>query len=734
MSIQYLADQRVFRLDTPHTTYLIAVADAEGFVGQLYYGPRLPAGEDLRALLRLDQAPLPPSRLARERASFNDAFPFEYPTAGGGDFRTSCLRVRNAQGADGCELLYESYAIRPGKPALPGLPACFGAEEDCETLELTLRDAALGLRVILRYTTFADTDAICRSVRVENDSAAPLALETALSAALSWDGFSEDGAPCDLITLHGSWAREREIDRRPLTAGRQSVYSVRGISSHQHTPFLALAEHSATQTQGRCVGMTLVYSGNFLAEAELDAFGRVRAVLGIHPEGFCWQLAPGEGFDAPEAILVCSDAGLGGMTRAFHDVMRRHLIRGQAKHRYSLVNSWEASYFQFDHDSLLALGRAAAAEGIEMLVLDDGWFGRRDDDNTSLGDWTVNEQKLPGGLARLGRELNALGVRLGLWVEPEMISPDSELYRAHPDYAMAIPGRAPTLARNQLILDLARPEVVECVWRQLEAVLRSAPIDYVKWDMNRPLTDLYSAALPPERQGEAAHRYMLGVYELQERLVTTFPDLLLENCCSGGGRFDAGMLYYSPQIWASDNTEAIDRLVIQEGTALVFPLSSMGAHVAACPSHTNGRVTPFATRGRVSLPGGFGYELDLEKLSPDDRALIRTQLAEYRQYGPLLHEGDYYRLASYSENHRYDAYFVVAKDGGEALLNVVQVASGVQRSGVRLALPGLVPEARYRCTLTGELRTGAGWRLGGLVLPVQREDYTSLLVPLQRVE
>lgn len=729
MPIQYLAGQRVFRLDTPATSYLIALAGDEGFVGHLYYGPRLPEGEDLRALLRLDEKPLPPSAAPQERASFYDAFPFEYPVFGGGNFRTGCARVRSAAGACSCTLFYEGHTIRPGKPALPGLPAAFGSEDECETLELALRDDALGLRVILRYTVFADTDAVCRSARFENLSNEPLTLEAALSAGIELDDFAGD-----LITLHGSWAREREIDRRPLAAGRQSVYSVRGISSHQHTPFLALAERSATQTQGWCLGMTLVYSGNFLAEAELDAFDRARAVIGIHPEGFGWRLAPGETFDTPEAILAFSDAGLGGTTRAFHDLMRRHLIRGQNKHRYSLVNSWEAAYFHFDHDSLLELGRQAAAEGIEMLVVDDGWFGRRDDDTTSLGDWTVNEQKLPGGFARLGRELNEMGVRLGVWVEPEMISPDSELYRAHPDYAMTIPGREPTLARSQLLLDLGRPEVVNCVWRQLEALLRSAPIDYIKWDMNRPLTDLYAAALPPERQGEAAHRYMLGVYELQERLVTTFPDLLLENCCSGGGRFDAGMLYYSPQIWASDNAEAIDRLAIQEGTALVFPLSSMGAHVAACPSHTNGRVTPFATRGQVALCGGFGYELDLGKLAPEDRALIRGQLADYRRYGPLLHEGDYYRLASVSENHSLDAYMVVDKDKRNALVNAVQVRSRSQRRAARLALEGLCEEARYKNELTGEVRTGRGWRCGGLLLPVIEKDFTGILIPLVRVD
>ncbi len=729
MAITYFERERVFRLDTPHTTYLLGLVDQEGFLGQIYYGPRLPEGETLRALLRLEERPVPPSADPRERASFYDSFPFAYPAHGGGDFRTPCLSVQTAGGGCNCELFYESHCISAGKPPLEGLPAAYGGKDGCATLEITCADPALGLRVHLRYTVFSDSDAICQSALVENGGEEPIVLTAALSACLHLDDMD-----FDCITLPGSWAREREIVRRRLVKGRTGAESLRGISSHQANPFLALCEHTATQERGRAYGMAFVYSGNFLAQAELDQYGKVRSVMGIHPEGFGWQLLPGERFQTPEAVLVCSDEGLGGMSRAFHDLFRTHLIRGQAKRRPALLNSWEACYFDFDHDKLLELGRQAAASGIELLVVDDGWFGHRNDETTSLGDWTVNEEKLPGGLVRLGEELGAMGVSLGLWVEPEMISPDSDLYRAHPDYAMAIPGRVPTLARNQYVLDLTRKEVRDCVYEQIAAVLREAPITYVKWDMNRPLIDVYSPSLPPERQGEVYHRYVLGLYEMQERLVTDFPEILLENCCSGGGRFDAGMLYYSPQIWTSDNAEAMDRLAIQEATALVYPYSAMGAHVACCPSHTNGRVTPFLTRGGAALPGCFGYELDLGELTEEERSQIPLQLAEYRMFGPVFREGDYYRLASFRDNGYYDALMAVTKDRSLAVVDYTQVRSRANLRSLRLPLRGLEETARYRCQGSGEVRTGAGWMLGGALLEAVQADFYNQLVVLERID
>lgn len=728
MPISYNSDLRVFRLDTPRTTYLMALVGRESFLGHVYYGPKVP-DDGLRNLLRLEEKPFTPDENPGERASFYDAFPFEYPAWGGGSFREPCLRLTDAMGGGNCELFYESHRVFSGKPRLEGLPAAFGGESACSTLEIVCRDPVLELRVRLFYTVFEDVDAICRSARVENGGTAPVELTAALSAALELD--NQD---FDIITLRGSWAREAEIDRRPLYHGKQEVFSLRGISSHQYHPFLALCEHDATQGSGLVYGMSLVYSGNFLAQAELDQFDKARVVMGIHPDGFSWHLGPGESFQIPEAVLVCSNMGLGGMSRTFHDFFRNHLIRGQGRRRPVLLNSWEACYFDFDHDKLLEMGREAARCGAELLVVDDGWFGERDDATSSLGDWRVNEEKLPGGLKRLGEELAALGMQLGIWMEPEMISPNSQLCRDHPDWVMAIPGRKPALARDQLVLDLTRREVRDCVWEQIAAVLRSAPISYLKWDMNRPLTDLYSAALPPERQGEVCHRYVLGVYELQERLVSQFPEVLLENCCSGGGRFDPGMLYYSPQIWTSDNAEAIDRLGIQEGMSLIYPYSAMGAHVAACPSHVNGRVTPFETRGRVSLPGCFGYELDLGKLPQEELALIPRQIEEYRRYSPVFHDGDCYRLASCRENRSYDAVMAVSKDQSIAVVDFVQVRSRAYRRSLRLPLAGLDEAARYREKETGEVRTGAGWMRAGLLLRDRQEDFYSELVILERLD
>lgn len=715
-------------MDTPHTTYLTGIVDEEGFLGQIYYGPRIP-DDNMRCLLRLDEPPYVPSQNIGERASFYDVFPFEYPAWGGGDFREPCLRVETSEGGLCCQLFYRSHKIYAGKKPLNGLPAGFGGNRECTTLEILCCDPVLDVQVILSYTVFEDVDVICRSARIKNNGTMPLTLKAALSACLTLDGYD-----FDIITLPGAWAHERRIDRRPVSSGKQGAFSLRGISSHQFNPFLALAEHKATQEHGLVYGMCFVYSGNFLAQAEQDACKKIRAVLGIHPDGFGWRLKPEETFQTPEAVLVCSDAGLGGMSRSFHDFFRKHLIRGQHKHRYSLVNSWEAAYFDFDHDRLLALGKKAADAGIEMLVVDDGWFGHREDETTSLGDWVINEKKLPGGFKRLGDELSELGVKLGIWMEPEMVSPDSELYRTHPDYILQIPGHAPTLSRSQYVLDLTRREVRDCVYDQISAVLHSAPIVYLKWDMNRGLTDVFSSTLPAGQQGETAHRYTLGLYELQERLLSDFPGLLLENCCSGGGRFDAGMLYYSPQIWTSDNAEAIDRLMIQEGTALVYPLSSMGAHIAACPSHINHRITPFRTRGLVSLAGCFGYELDLNQLLPEEFAMIPEQLAQYREYGPVFREGDAYRLASFSENHSYDALLAVSKDKSLAVLSFTQVNSRAQQRSLRLPLEGLDTDRAYRNRQTGETRSGAGWMYGGILLPVLDGDFQGLLIVLENLD
>ena len=728
MGIYYNQEERVFRLDTPGSTYLISIVDEEGFLCHTYYGRRIP-DDNMGYLLRLPAGGTDFRNNGRQ-ADLMGRLPAEYPGHGLGDFRESCLQAETPEGYRSCGLTYLSHKIYSGKPALPGLPATYGGEGDCATLELRCHDRYLDLEVSLLYTAFEKLDVICRSARIENRGGKPVTLTAALSACLDMDN-----KDFDLITLHGSWAYERMVSRRPVAWGRQGAGSLQGISSAEEHPFLALAEHTATQDQGQVYAMHLVYSGNFLAQVEMSQQEQLRAVIGIHPRDFAWRLAPGESFQTPEAVLAYSCTGLDGMTHALHDLYRSHLTRGpwKDKPRPSLVNNWEATYFKFDTEKLLDIARTAAGRGIEMLVLDDGWFGCRDTDTNSLGDWVVNEKKLPGGLKYLADEVNKLGMKFGLWVEPEMVCPDSNLFRAHPDYALQIPGRPPMLSRTQLVLDLSRKEVRDCIYDQLRKVLSSANIEYVKWDMNRPLTDVASFCLEGERQGELFHRYVLGVYELQERMLTDFPHLLLENCASGGGRFDPGMLYYSPQIWTSDNTDAVDRLRIQEGTALIYPLSSMGAHVAACPSHTNGRVTPFATRGLVSLPGCFGYELDLTKLTEEELAMIPGQLENYRKYGPVFHGGDYYRLASYGENGEYDALMSVSKDKRTAVLDYVHVMSRQRRRSVLLPLRGLDEETLYRSSETGEVRSGAGWMYGGMVMPCMTGDSTGKLIVLEAV-
>lgn len=729
MSIHFNPETRIFHLSTPNTSYILGIHDQAGYLLHHYYGPRLRPG-DTTYLTRIFEPPFTPERNDRDKLSFLDCAPFEYPTGGIGDFREHCLEIETPEGHNALELHYVSHAIQKGKPALEGLPATFGKEEDCQTLTVKLRDELLSLQVELLYTAFENLDAITRSVRITNESKAPVYLTKVLSACLDMD--NEDYS---MLTLHGSWARERRMQYRPLGLGRQGVFSERGETSHQEHPFFALTTPRITQTQGHVYGLHFVYSGNFEAQCGVDQFGSVRAVLGISDYHFRWKLAPGESFQAPEAVLVFSGRGLGHMTRTFHDLYRNHLLRSawKNKKRPILINNWEGTYFDFNTEKLLAIAEGASRLGIEMLVMDDGWFGNRFDDNRALGDWFVNEEKLPGGLARLGSELKKLGMQFGIWMEPEMVSPDSDLYRAHPDWAIAVPGRRAGLCRNQYVLDITREEVFEYVWQRIEATLTAADISYLKWDMNRQLADLGSLALPADRQGELYHRYVLAVYALQERLHQRFPELLLENCSGGGARFDPGMLYYSPQIWCSDDTDAIERLSIQEGTALIYPLSCMGAHVSDCPNHTVGRVTPFETRGHVALAGTFGYELDITKLSQADRDSIPQQVAMYHRYNDLVREGDYYRIASYRENRGFDCWQVSAKDGSRVLVTFVQVLGRANYHSRRVKLQGLDPQAQYQNEETGAVYGGDMLLHAGLPVENLWGDFRSRLISLRKV-
>ena len=689
--IHFEETRRMFRLDTAHTTYMMGISE-EGYLGHLYYGRRV-EHYCSTAPLRGEEIPGPAVRPG-EKQAFLSAFPFEYPTGGIGDYRESALEVRDEKGHTACELFYDSHTIEEGKRGLTGLPATFGGE-GVSTLSLILKDPVLHLKVTLLYSVFPEEDVIARSVLVENEGENSLRLEKVLSAS-----FDMDDNDYEMLTLAGAWGRERRMQRRRIAYGKQSVGSVRGVSSPQDHPFLALLGRGTDQKKGEVYAMDFVYSGNFLAEVHKEQYANVRMVMGIHPDGFSWKFDAGEMFTAPEVLMTYSSEGLGRMTRNYHDVIRRHLIRSPYKDRERpiLINNWEGTYFDFDGEKLFKIAQDAAACGIEMFVMDDGWFGNRFDDRRALGDWQVNEAKLGGTLRSFVERIKGLGLKFGIWFEPEMICPDSDLYRKHPDFALQIPGRDPMLARNQLVLDLSREDVRDYVYGMVHAVLAGADVDYVKWDMNRYLSDIAGAQLPADRQGELLHRYVLGVYALQERLITDFPNLLLENCSSGGARFDAGMLYYSPQIWTSDDTDAVERLRIQEGTALIYPLSTMGAHVSKCPNDQVGRVTPFETRANVALAGTFGYELDISKLSEEERKRIPAQAARYHRLHQLIADGDYYRLHSWDNDEPWDAWETASKDGKRALLSYVQVMGRTSRLSHFVTAEGLLAPQEYRVT------------------------------------
>lgn len=731
----------LFKLDTPSSTYILGVVDEEGFVGHFYYGDRInaetqkPFLDTIAASLRIDEPPFIPSKNNRDRGSFLDSFPMEYPTHGTGDFRQDCFKIETGDGNSAASLTFVSYEITEGKEALPGLPAVFGNKDEVTTLVLNCRDEAAGLLYRLSYSVFNDVDVITRSISIKNTGSRDVYLTRVFSACLDMDN-----EEFNALTLHGSWARERRMNETPINRTRLVVESVKGESSHQDNPFIAVKAKNADYDSGRVYGLNFVYSGNFKITAQEDQFGQARITMGISDEDFKWLLKAGDDFAAPEVVMVYSNEGLGKMSRTFHDLYRKHLIRSPYKDmkRPILINNWEATYFNFDTDKLISIAKEASKLGIEMLVMDDGWFGNRFDDNRALGDWTVNEEKLKGGLKYLVDEVNKLGMKFGIWFEPEMISPESELYKAHPDWAIAVKGRTPTRSRNQYVLDLSREDVLEYTYESVAMILRSANIEYVKWDMNRQLTDLGSAGLPADRMGELSHRYMLGVYALQEKLLKEFPKLLLENCSGGGARFDAGMLYYSPQIWCSDDIDPIERLSIHEGTALVYPLSSMGAHIADSPNHTTGRVTPFETRGHVALAGTFGYELDVTKIPEKDRALIPGQVKMYHKYNDLVREGDYYRIASYYDNHYFDCYGVVKKDKTEALFTFVQVLGRANYHSRRIHLKGLAPDKSYKVEIEGtednavifEAASGEALMKAGLLIRSMPGDFRSILIHL----
>jgi alpha-galactosidase len=717
----------LFHLQSRNISYLIQLV--HGYPAHAYFGAKLRHDSNLEGLLTFqERASFSPNPLPEDKSISLDSLPQEYPQYGTSDFRSPAYQVRLANGTRATELTYRTHRIVPGKPALEGLPALYVEQtNEAETLELELEDRVSGLSVVLSYTVFADFDAIARSARLGNGGSEPIQLERALSASVDFPDASYDA-----LYLSGAWARERHVQRRRLAPGVTGISSRRGSSSHQQNPFLALLRPDATEQRGEVYGFSLVYSGNFTAEAEVEQFGTTRVSIGINPFDFTWKLEPGENFQTPEAVLVYSAEGLGGMSRTYHRLYRTRLCRGQFRdqERPILVNNWEATYFDFNADKIEAIAQEGSKLGIELFVLDDGWFGRRDRDNSSLGDWFEDRRKLPEGLADLARRVKDTGLQFGLWFEPEMVSPDSDLYRAHPDWCLHVPERRRTEARDQLVLDMSRSDVRQYLYDRLSDIFSTVPITYVKWDMNRNMTEIGSAASPAERQGEVAHRYMLGLYELLERLTSEFPHILFESCSGGGGRFDPGMLYYMPQTWTSDDTDAAERLKIQYGTSLVYPVSTMGAHVSAVPNHQVERTTPLTFRGDVAMSGNFGYELDLTRFTDDEKDTAKRQIALYKEIRGLVQQGDLYRLQSPFEGNE-TAWMFVSPDQNEALLfyfRVLAEPNGPLRS---VKLQGLDPAKDYEVAGSGEVYGGDRLMSAGLSMASVRGDFSSKMVRLK---
>jgi alpha-galactosidase len=689
MPIAWSPETRELHLHNGRISYVMRVHD-NGTLGHLHFGAALDPARS--------HAHLETTGFAGFKNRIGDPVRLEYPTTGTGDYRIPALTVELADGSTVLDLVYREHRILPGKPARPegdGLPTTYvESDHEADTLEVVLADAPSGLRVELSYTIFRDRPVVARSARIRNDGTSTIRLTAAMSAAVDLPD-----ARWEFVQLSGAWARENHVVTRRLRPGRQSVGSDRGASSHIHNPFIALRRATTTEEEGEAYGFSLVYSGNFLAEAEVDAFDTTRVRLGISPNTFTWTLEPGGSFATPEAVLVYSDAGLGAMSDALHGTYRERLARGswRDKPRPVLLNNWEGTYFAFDEAKLLDIATTARDLGVELFVLDDGWFGERDTETTSLGDWVVDRRKLPNGLDGLAAKVEALGIGFGLWIEPEMISEQSRLFEAHPDWAIGVPGRSRTESRQQLVLDMSRPEIVDHLFGVISRVLASAPISYVKWDMNRTITEPFSIALPADRQGEFFHRYILGVYDLYSRLTAAFPEILFESCAGGGGRFDPGLLAYAPQAWTSDDTDAVERLRIQWGTSLAYPLSSMGAHVAAVPNHQTSRITPIATRAAVAFFGVLGYELDPTTLGPSDQRAIADQIAFYKTHRDLFQRGRFVRLRSpFEDGGNQTAWMVVAPDESTAIVGYYQVLNRPVPAADRLRLRGLHPDIVYR--------------------------------------
>ena len=719
MGIIYCEKDRTFTLQTKNTTYQMQV-DRYGFLLHLYYGKKTDGCMDYLLTYYDRGFSGNPYDAGEDRTYSMDTLPQEFPCYGNGDFRSTAFAVENADGSMSCDLRYKSHKIFDGKYNLEGLPAVYASEEEAQTLEILMEDPVTGVKVVLLYGVLSAQDIITRSVSVKNESSGKIYLNKIESASL--DFLYGD---YEFLTFYGRHAMERNVQRVPVVHGTQKIGSVRGTSSHQYNPMMILAEKETTEDKGNCYAMSFVYSGCFQGEVLKDQLNQTRMMLGLQEEAFRYPLEAGEMFQAPEVILSYSSEGMNRLSQNLHHCIRQHICRGKYKEeiRPILINSWEAAYFDFTGDTIYELAKAAKEVNIDMLVMDDGWFGKRDDDNSGLGDWFVNEKKLGGTLGNLIKRINDLGVKFGIWIEPEMVSEDSDLYRKHPDWALTVPGRNPVRSRNQLVLDFSRKEVVDEIYDQICKVLDQGNIEYVKWDMNRSLMDVYSSVT--RDQGRVLHDYVLGLYDFLERLVQRYPNLLIEGCSGGGGRFDAGMMYYTPQIWCSDNTDAIDRLRIQYGTSFGYPVSVVGSHVSAVPNHQTGRKTPLHTRGVVAMSGTFGYELNLMKLSEEEKQEIREQIVEYKSYASIIQNGLYYRLSNPTTEEICAWEFVHTdeKEQSKVLLNIVMQVIHGNMTVNYVKLQGLEETAVYREEKSGKRYTGAALMYGGMPLPIEPGEY-----------
>jgi alpha-galactosidase len=719
MAIYVNEETLTFHLTNQDVSYLFTVLPT-GELAQLYYGKSLRNVDDFRQLFYTEVKDN--SCIEADAALSMDVIRQEYPSFSRSDFRLPAMQLTNDDGSRVSKFTYATYEKMAGKQKLPGLPATYvESSDEADTLMITLTDEVLHATLRLTYTIYKDTPVITRHAAITNHKEVPLVIDQLMSASVDFNHHQ-----FEWLELAGSWARERHIKRTPLHAGIQNIQSTRGASSPQHNPFLALVTPETTEHTGAAYGFSLVYSGNFLAQMEVDHYDTTRVMMGINPFDFSWHLKQDETFTTPEAVMVYSDHGLNKLSQTYHELYRTRLARGVWRDRLRpvLINNWEATYFNFNEAKLLQMAKQAKQLGVDLFVLDDGWFKGRNSDTTSLGDWFVDETKLPNGLSDLSDKIHARGLQFGLWIEPEMVSPTSDLYQAHPDWVVGVTNRPNSPGRNQYVLDFSNDEVVDYIYRLIKMRLREANVDYVKWDMNRFMTEAGSNKLAPDDQASFRHRYILGVYRLYELLTRDFPDVLFESCAAGGARFDPGMLYYAPQAWTSDDTDALERVKIQYGTSLVYPASMMGAHVSAVPNHQTGRVTPLDTRGVVSFSGMLGYELDPSQLTNEETAIIQQQIKTYKQIQPIVQFGKMTRLISPFDDTPHASWQFISEDKLDVVVTFIQ-KQAVPNPGFRqLKLADLQPDRRYRLAGTAHIFYGDQLMYHGIELErhIDRSD------------